>query len=122
MARGTKEGGSGKSAGEKSAAGKSAGGRKSTAGQAGTVESGARNNALAKPLKPSKELAAIVGTEPLSRPEVVKRLWEYIKKNDLQNPQNKREIVGDDKLKKVFGQDKATMFEMNKLVSKHLSS
>lgn len=78
------------------------------------------NPALMKPLQPSKELAAVVGSEPLPRPEVVKKVWDYIKKNDLQNPKNRREILGDDKLKVVFGKDKVTMFEMNKYLAQHL--
>ena len=78
------------------------------------------NPALMKPLQPSKELAAVVGSEPLPRPEVVKKTWDYIKKNNLQNPQNKREIVADDKLRAVFGKDKVTMFEMNKHLAQHL--
>ena len=67
------------------------------------------------------ELAAVVGSDPIPRPEVVKKLWEYIKAHDLQNPANKREIVSDDKLRPIFGQDKVTMFEMNKLLAKHLT-
>ena len=78
-------------------------------------------SAFSKPLKPSKELSAVVGDEPLPRTEVVKKVWEYIKKNDLQNEQNKREIVADANLKAVFGRDKVTMFEMNKLLAAHLS-
>ena len=79
------------------------------------------NPALSKPLQPSKELAAVVGSTPLSRPDVVSRMWEYIKKNNLQNPQNKREIIADEKLEPVFGAKKVTMFEMNKHLAKHLS-
>ena len=79
------------------------------------------NAALAKPLKPSEQLAAIVGKGPLPRTEVVSKVWEYIRKHNLQNPENKREILADDKLKGVFGQDKVTMFDMNKLFSAHLS-
>ena len=78
-------------------------------------------NALQKPLQPSKELAVIVGSQPLARGEVVSKVWEYIRKNNLQNPANKREIMADDALKKVFGKDNATMFEMNKYFSRHLS-
>ena len=62
-----------------------------------------KNNALQKPMTPSPQLAAVVGPGQLSRGEVVSKIWEYIKKNNLQNPQNKREIVADDKLKPVFG-------------------
>lgn len=80
----------------------------------------AANPALMKPLQPSKELAEIVGGDPLPRPEMVKKVWDYIKKNDLQNPENRREILGDDKLKVIFGKDKVTMFEMNKHLAAHL--
>ena len=78
------------------------------------------NPALMKPLQPSKELAAVVGSDPLPRPEVVSKVWDYIKKNNLQNPQNKREIKADDKLEKVFGKKSVTMFEMNKHLAQHL--
>ncbi len=79
-------------------------------------------NALQKPLQPSKELAAVVGTGPLARGEVVSKVWDYIKKHDLQNPENRREILADDKLEAVFGKKKVTMFEMNKYLAQHLSS
>src|SRR3954452_633617 len=78
------------------------------------------NPALLKPLQPSKELAAVVGSEPLPRAEVVSKVWDYIKKNNLQNPTNKREIKADDKLEKVFGKKSVTMFEMNKHLAQHL--
>src|SRR3954452_16753430 len=78
------------------------------------------NPALLKPLQPSQELAAVVGSEPLPRPEVVSKVWDYIKKNNLQNPTNKCEIVADDKLEKVFGKKSVTMFEMNKHLAQHL--
>ena len=76
---------------------------------------------LARPVKPSAELAAIVGSNPLPRSEVVSKIWDHIRKNNLQNPNNKREILADDKLRKVFGVDNCPMFEMNKHLSKHLS-
>jgi chromatin remodeling complex protein RSC6 len=80
------------------------------------------NPALLKPMNISDDLAAVVGAGPLSRGEVVKKLWEYIKKNGLQDQQNKRNINADDKLKKVFGgKSQVNMFEMTKLVSAHLS-
>lgn len=80
------------------------------------------NSAFMKPMNVSPELAAVVGNGPMPRSEVVKKLWVYIKKNGLQDPTNKRNINADEALKKVFG-GKATvnMFEMTKLVSKHLS-
>ena len=77
-------------------------------------------NALQIPLKPSAELAAVVGPGPLPRGQVVSKMWDYIKKHKLQNPANKREIMADDKLSKIFGKKKVTMFEMNKLLSGHL--
>jgi upstream activation factor subunit UAF30 len=84
-------------------------------------KAGAAPNALQKPLQPSQDLAAVVGPEPLPRGEVVSKVWAYIKANNLQNPQNKREIVADDRLRKVFGKDKVTMFEMNKYLAQHLT-
>ena len=79
------------------------------------------NAAFMKPVTPSATLAEVVGSKPIPRTEVTKKLWAYIKKNKLQNPQNKRMIKADAALKAVFG-GKATvnMFEMTKLVSKHL--
>ena len=81
---------------------------------------GGKANALQQPLKPSEELSAVVGAEPLPRGEVVSKVWDYIKSNNLQNPENRREILADDKLRKVFGKDKVTMFEMNKHLAQHL--
>lgn len=70
----------------------------------------------------SSDLEAVVGSGPMARGQVVKKLWEYIKKNNLQNPQNKRNIMADAKLKPLFGgKGEVTMFEMTKLVSAHLS-
>ena len=79
------------------------------------------NAAFMKPVTPSATLAVVVGDKPIPRTEVTKRLWAYIKKNNLQDPKNKRMIKADDSLKSVFG-GKATvnMFEMTKLVGKHL--
>jgi chromatin remodeling complex protein RSC6 len=75
-----------------------------------------------KPMTLSEDLAAVVGKGPMPRSEVVKGLWAYIKKHGLQDQKNKRNINADDKLKKVFGgKGTVSMFEMTKLVSKHLS-
>jgi chromatin remodeling complex protein RSC6 len=80
------------------------------------------NAAFMKELTPSSELAQIVGSKALPRTEVVKKLWAYIKKQDLQDKKNRRQINADDKLKAVFGgKSSVNMFEMTKLVSKHLS-
>lgn len=85
------------------------------------AEKKAARGGIAKPVKPSPELAAITGADSLPRSEVVSKIWAYIKANNLQNPANKREILADAKLKPIFGVDKCTMFEMNKLLSKHMS-
>jgi chromatin remodeling complex protein RSC6 len=80
------------------------------------------NSAFMKPLAVSDDLAAVVGKGPMPRSEVVKKLWAYIKKNNLQDDKNKRNINADESLKKVFGgKAVVNMFEMTKLVSKHLS-
>ncbi|MEK7480367.1 MAG: SWIB/MDM2 domain-containing protein [Patescibacteria group bacterium] len=80
------------------------------------------NPALMKPMNLSPELEAVVGPGPMPRGQVVKKLWEYIKGNNLQNPQNKRNILADAKLKVIFGgKGEVTMFEMTKLVSAHLT-
>ena len=80
------------------------------------------NSAFMKPLKLTADLEAVVGKGPMPRSEVVKKLWVYIKKNNLQDPKKKRNIVADAKLKVVFGGKAVVdMFEMTKLVSKHLS-
>lgn len=79
------------------------------------------NSGLMKPMNLSAELEAVVGPGPMPRSEVVKKMWEYIKKHDLQNPENKRNIFADDNLRPIFGKEEVTMFEMTKLVSAHLS-
>ena len=79
------------------------------------------NSAFMKPLNVSSELAAVVGKGPMPRSEVVKKLWDYIRKNGLQDAANRRNINADDKLKPVFGKSQVNMFEMTKLVSKHLT-
>lgn len=94
----------------KSAGAKSAGG------------GGQKADGLHRPVQPSPELAAIVGEKPLARSEIVSSLWEYIKKNDLQDPKDRREILADDKLEKVFGKKKVSMFEMNKHISNHVKA
>jgi upstream activation factor subunit UAF30 len=79
------------------------------------------NAAFMKPMTPSSTLAAVVGSTPMPRTEVTSKLWGYIKKNNLQDKTNRRMINGDDKLREVFGGKKqVSMFEMTKLVAKHL--
>jgi len=79
-------------------------------------------NGLQKVMTPSAALAAVVGSTPLSRGDVVSKMWAYIKQHNLQDPKNKREIVADAKLKPIFGgADRCNMFDMNKHLAKHLS-
>ena len=74
-------------------------------------------------MQPSEELAAVVGTRPISRPEVTKRIWEYIRKNGLQDAKNRRQINADDRLRRVFGgRRQVSMFDMPKLVNNHLGN
>ena len=83
----------------------------------------APNPAFMRPMKPSSDLAAVIGINPVPRSEVAKRLWAYIKKNNLQDAKERRMINADDKLRPVFGGRKqVSMFEMTKLVNKHLSN
>src|SRR5687767_6925574 len=99
----------------KKAAGKSAGGAKKSAGGGG--------GAFMKPMQPDEALGAVVGTAPIPRTEVTKRIWDYIRENNLQDPKDKRTIKADAKLKKVFnGKDSVSMFEMTKLVNEHLKN
>ena len=79
------------------------------------------NAAFMKPVQPDATLAAVVGSKAIPRTEVTKKLWAYIKKNGLQDKKNRRNINADEKLKPVFGgKSQVSMFEMTKLVSKHL--
>ena len=78
------------------------------------------NAGFMKPMTPSAMLAAVVGAMPLPRTEVVKKIWEYIKKNKLQDAINKRMINADEKLRKIFGKAQVSMFEMTKILNKHL--
>ena len=79
------------------------------------------NAAFMKAMTPSAALAAIVGAAALPRTEVTKKVWEYIKKNNLQDSVNKRNINADDKLKVIFKKPQVSMFEMTKLINEHLS-
>lgn len=79
------------------------------------------NAGFMKPLTPSPTLAAVIGKDPIPRTEVTKKIWEYIKKHDLQDPANRRNINADDKLRPLFGKEQVSMFELTKLVSAHLS-
>jgi len=97
---------------------RAAGGKTATPSNAGGDKK--PPNALQQPLRPSTELAAVVGSAPLPRGEVVSKVWAYIKQHELQNPENRREILADAKLAAVFGTKKVSMFEMNKHLAQHL--
>ncbi len=76
-----------------------------------------------KPVQPDEKLAAIIGSEPVARTEITKKLWEYIRSHNLQDPSNKTFINADDQLKQVFdGKERVSMFEMTKLVFNHVKS
>jgi chromatin remodeling complex protein RSC6 len=112
-------------AGGRKAAGarKAARGRKSSGGRktGGRRRGGTANAAFMAPVTPSEELAEVVGNKPIPRTEVTKRLWAYIKRNKLQDQKNRRMIKADDTLRPVFGgKAQVNMFEMTKLVSRHL--
>jgi len=81
----------------------------------------AANPAFMKPVQPDEALAAVVGSEPLPRSELTKKIWDYIKSHGLQDAANKRQINADEKLKVVFGgKEQVSMFEMTKLISQHV--
>ena len=89
--------------------------------ETGKPAKGARGGITA-PVTPSSDLGEIVGQKELPRTEVISKVWDYIKKHDLQDVNDKRNIVADAKLEKVFGKKSATMFEMSKLLSAHLTA
>jgi chromatin remodeling complex protein RSC6 len=101
---------------------KSSGASKAGASKkAGGSKGGAANSAFMAPLTPDAALAAVVGKDPLPRTEVTKRVWDYIREHNLQDPKDKRTIKADAKLKAVFdGKDSVSMFELTKLVNSHL--
>jgi DNA topoisomerase-3 len=116
-------------AGAKTAAGKAAAKTAAKTTKAPAKKAAAKKTAAAKTprkaavgnLTPSADLAAVIGTDKVARTEVVKKLWDYIKAQGLQDPTNKRAINADAKLKPVFGKDQITMFELAGLIGKHLS-
>ena len=113
-----------KSASKKKSAGKKSSAKKSSAKKAGKKKSASKRTpsaAFMKPMTPSAQLGAVVGTSPMPRTEVTKKLWNYIKRKGLQDSKNRRMINADDNLRPVFGGSKqVSMFEMTRLVNKHL--
>jgi len=124
-----KRGGAAKKGGRKSASRsggrKSGGSRRASSSRGGGAKRAKRapNPAFMKPMQPSDELGAVVGARPMPRTEVTKRIWDYIRKNGLQDQKNRRQINADDRLRAVFGgRRQVSMFEMTKLVNNHLKS
>src|ERR1044072_7198096 len=99
---------------------KKAAAKKAPAKKAAPAKKRTPNAAFMKPLTPSPQLAAVVGSSPLPRTEIVSKLWAYIKKNKLQDSVNKRMVNGDAKLKELFGKSQVSMFEMAGLIGKHV--
>ena len=119
--RGAKKGGrksSSKSSGRKASS------RRGAAKRGGAKRAKrAPNPAFMRPMQPSEELGAVVGARPMPRTEVTKRIWDYIRKNGLQDQKNRRMINADDRLRAVFGgRRQVSMFEMTKLVNNHLKN
>jgi len=111
-----------KTFGKAPAAGKTAAAKKVAAKKAPAAKKAAAPRKPGAGLKPSDSLAAVIGADPVARTEVIKKLWDYIKANGLQDAANKRAINADAKLKPVFGKDQVTMFELAGIVGKHLSA
>lgn len=93
-----------------------------TKAKAPAKAAGGAKGGIAAPVTPSPQLAEIVGKDKLPRSEVVKKVWDYIKQHDLQDPKDRRQILADEKLEKIFGGKKSSMFEMNKHLAAHLTA
>ena len=112
-----------KKGGRKKARARKAGGRRAAKRGGAKRAKRAPNPAFMKPMQPSDDLGAVVGARPMPRTEVTKRIWDYIRKNGLQDQKNRRMINADDRLRAVFGgRRQVSMFEMTKLVNNHLKS
>ena len=113
-----------KSSAKKSSTAKKGAAKKSTAKKSGAKKSATKrtpNAAFMKAMTPSAQLGTVVGTTPMPRTEVTKKLWAYIKRKGLQDPKAKRMINADENLRPIFKKDQVSMFDMTKLVNKHLS-
>ena len=115
-----KKGGAAKKGAAKKSAGKKSAAKKAPAKKA-AAKKRTPNAAFMKAMTPSAQLGAVVGASPMPRTEVTKKLWQYIKKNNLQDAKQRRMINADDKLRPIFKKDQVSMFDMTKLVNKHLS-
>ena len=122
---GAKKGGAKRGGAKKGGAAKRGGAKKSSSRKsAGKKRSGAKrtpNAAFMKAMQPSEQLSAVVGSSPMPRTEITKKLWQYIKRKGLQDAKERRMINADENLRPIFKRDQVSMFDMTKLVNKHLS-
>ena len=113
-----------KKGGAKKGAARKGGAKKATRKSATKKRSGAKrtpNAAFMKAMQPSDQLSSVVGSSPMPRTEITKKLWQYIKRKGLQDQKNRRMINADENLRPIFKKDQVSMFDMTKLVNKHLS-
>lgn len=94
--------------------------KSSSSKSGGSAKSGAPRGGLSQKVTPDAQLGAVIGTSPVTRAEMTKKIWDYVKGNDLQDAKNRRMINADAKLKPIFGKDQVSMFEMTKLVNQHV--
>ena len=124
--KGAKRGGAKKGGAKKGGAKKARGSARKATKRRAAKKGGAKrapNPAFMKPMQPDAALAAVVGNSPMPRTEITKKLWQYIKRNGCQDQKERRMINADDKLRPVFGgKNKVSMFEMTKLVNKHMKA
>ena len=95
--------------------------KSSTSKSSGGGKSGATRGGLSQKVTPDAKLSAVIGSAPVTRADMTKKIWDYIKKNNLQDAKNRRMINADAKLRPIFGRDQVSMFEMTKLVNQHVS-
>ena len=119
--KGAAKKGGAKKAGARKGGAKKAGARKKSGAKKGAAKKRTPNAAFMRAMQPSAQLAAVVGNNPMPRTEITKKLWAYIKRKGLQDPKQRRMINADENLRPIFKKDQVSMFDMTKLVNKHLS-
>ena len=119
--KGAAKKGGARKAGARKAGAKKAGARKKTGARKGAAKKRTPNAAFMRAMQPSAQLATVVGNNPMPRTEITKKLWAYIKRKGLQDAKQRRMINADENLRPIFKKDQVSMFDMTKLVNKHLS-
>jgi chromatin remodeling complex protein RSC6 len=119
--KGAAKKGGAKKAGARKGGAKKAGARKKSGAKKGAAKKRTPNAAFMRAMQPSAQLATVVGSNPMPRTEITKKLWAYIKRKGLQDPKQRRMINADENLRPIFKKDQVSMFDMTKLVNKHLS-